>query len=137
MFEPRIGGFVYVLAMFTPSGPVFKIGMAQDVDVRLGQFATMLPYPCCRVFVLWAENPCQQERCLHQHFAKYRLRGEWFDLPDVSFAKLHQVAEDTREETPDWAREHLCALSLEAWRAMQIADLAEMMLAKLREESQA
>lgn len=123
--EPDAGGFVYVVGMLTPSGPIYKIGKASDVDARVNQFNPTLPYPVCVVFSLWAKNALGQEEHIHRHFAEYRLRGEWFALPEEALVQLHDLAEVMRRDTPERMLRSLCAMPLELWRIHQEWDLAE------------
>lgn len=118
IIEPRSSGdkrgFVYVHAMLIPSEPVFKIGKAICVNARL-QSMTSLPYPEVTVFAIWFQDALAQEAYIHRHFAEYRLRGEWFALPDDALLELHELAERMRPKTPEWLRDQLVALPMEIW----------------------
>jgi hypothetical protein len=114
--ERTVGGFVYVLAMVPPEGsPVFKIGMASHPDSRVNQLQAVMPFENFLVLVLWAKDALGQEAYLHRYFAEYRLRGEWFRLPDEALIELHGLAETMRADTPASALKHLRALPMEVW----------------------
>jgi hypothetical protein len=65
---PRRG--VYVIGF----GPYVKIGITTNLDTRLAQ----LQVPEALVTYALLEGWRSVELELHQRFAKYRLRGEWF-----------------------------------------------------------
>jgi len=123
--EPDLSGFVYVVGMLAPTGPIYKIGKSSDVKARVRQFNPTLPYPTCVVFALWSKNALGQEEYVHRHFAQYRLRGEWFALPEEALVELHELAEIMRRDTPELLLDSLCAMPLELWRIHQEWDLAE------------
>ena len=76
---------VYLIQAGAADGTV-KIGVAEDVQRRL----EMLQVGNHEPLTLLAHEPCCQhvERFLHVHFARHRLRGEWFahtaDLDDLA-----------------------------------------------------
>ena len=107
--------FVYVIAMLTPFMPVFKIGMSRDVNTRVAQIESILPYPCLLMFVLWAKDASALELSLHQCFAEYRVSGEWFELPEDCLVALDRVADAMVGETPTWALKHLRTTRPEEW----------------------
>lgn len=70
--------FIYVIEC----AGLFKIGLAKNLSVRLATFETGNPLPL-KTFAFRrvpAISATLVESWLHQHFAKSRLRGEWFAL---------------------------------------------------------
>lgn len=64
---------------FIRSGPLVKIGFADDVAARLVQLQTGNPYGLQLVAVL-TEVTSKLERVYHKALAEHRVRGEWFRL---------------------------------------------------------
>jgi hypothetical protein len=56
-----------------------KIGIAKDPKRRLQVLQTGQPMD---LYLMWSV-PGDYEHALHQRFAKYRHRGEWFDLREL------------------------------------------------------
>lgn len=56
-----------------------KIGASKNPESRLKFLQTGLPMD---LYLLWSV-PGEYEYPLHQRFAKYRYRGEWFDLREL------------------------------------------------------
>lgn len=55
-----------------------KIGVASDVEARIGELQTGSPLP---LYLIWKTRGGQSlERDLHERFAPYRIHGEWFDF---------------------------------------------------------
>lgn len=53
-----------------------KIGITINVDERLSQLQTPVPVKLYALIEGWR----REEIALHQRFARYRLKGEWFHL---------------------------------------------------------
>lgn len=64
-----------------PADGAIKIGFAKDVRSRLCAIQTGSPFLVTCHFMV--QNDCAPalETEMHQHFAKQRLHGEWFDVP--------------------------------------------------------
>jgi hypothetical protein len=119
VFEPHqhgAPGFVYVLAMLAPVEPVFKIGRTSGVEARVRQITSVLPYDTVLLFVMWAKDAVAQEAYLHHYFGEYRLRGEWFELPESALIELYELAQEMRATTPDSVYPELLALPIDVWR---------------------
>lgn len=83
-------GYVYFLEMveqgvFYRDGSIrVKIGCSRRPNLRLRQIAktnVKMPYTLKFHAVCWAEDMLDAERLLHRLFQRYRLDGEWFQLP--------------------------------------------------------
>jgi hypothetical protein len=57
-----------------------KIGIARDTAFRLREMQVHCPYEMTLLGV--TDGGRSVERGLHQRFARYRIRGEWFSLSD-------------------------------------------------------
>ena len=71
-----------------------KIGVASNVAKRVERLQSGNPVT---LQVLWTSDPHHDayglEHHLHLHFAAHALRGEWFQIPDLSAAMLAASAE--------------------------------------------
>ena len=112
-------GFVYVLAMLTPMGEIFKIGKARNVASRLILFEPALPYETVLMFVIRAADALELESALHLWYAKYRLSGEWFALPDNALFELYDLASPEDPEISEWERQGLELLPVMRFRDRQ------------------
>lgn len=61
----------------------FKVGVANDVDLRLAQLQTGNPLVLSLVDAYGFDNAEIVERAIHQAWKKERIRGEWFRLSPV------------------------------------------------------
>lgn len=59
-----------------------KIGVANDVQLRLSQLATGNPFPMEVLAVFEYKNAVTVEKALHQKFSSVRVKGEWFSLTE-------------------------------------------------------
>ena len=99
------GGFVYVLMMVPPEGsPVFKIGKANNIALRLDQIQPLLPFDSVLAFAIWSKDALAQEAYIHRYYAKYRLLGEWFRLPRWAMPQFAELQRITSQEAPEAAR---------------------------------
>lgn len=74
------------------SGGLYKIGVSQDVNKRIRNLQTGSAHTVICVAYYQTDKPAREvESALHKLFAKYRLRGEWFDFED----RFTQEAFDT------------------------------------------
>lgn len=69
---------VYVLS--AQGTPRYKIGWTKNLEKRLAALKTGCPYPVVPVAAIQDEDPAL-ERVLHRIYDKYRVHGEWFELP--------------------------------------------------------
>lgn len=97
-------GFVYVLMMLAPEGPVFKIGKAINVAARMEQIQPLLPYDSIVLFQLWSPDVLAQEAYLHRYYSECRLLGEWFRLALGELFALEELGAQMAASTPP---EHL------------------------------
>jgi hypothetical protein len=67
-------GYVYFLRM----GRAVKIGFTRDVRKRMSAIQSSCPAPTEVLKVI--PGVVNTERYFHEHFAEYRLSGEWFSL---------------------------------------------------------
>jgi hypothetical protein len=99
---PPAPSFLYVIGSEEPNA--IKIGISKDVSARLKaietssgkQLKVVRSWDCTGVCII-RQSKKKQERCigasafeavLHPRFSKYRIKGEWFRLPDKDLSKL-------------------------------------------------
>jgi len=86
-------GFVYAIQGETRDGFVYKIGQTGRMpDERLADFKPKLPFESKVYWSIAVNNMDEVERGLHQHFADYRVRGEWFKLQHHHLDSLDNLA---------------------------------------------
>lgn len=103
--------FVYVVGHQDGSQP-WKIGRTTDPVTRLKDLQTPSPVPLAYIKIVEAHPTL--EGSLHRQFAKYRVHGEWFNLPhemtEVLLARLDgapwiiQLAADPRRKRKGWKK---------------------------------
>lgn len=71
----------------------YKIGVAHDVEQRLAQLSTGNPFDLEVLAVYGYDNANTVETTLHQRFADFRRRGEWFELSNNDVAIFGQVCQ--------------------------------------------
>lgn len=71
-------GYVYVLR----AGPYHKIGHSVNVDRRITEVATLLPWEVELVHTIKSDNRIALEAYLHKRFKGKRRNGEWFELDE-------------------------------------------------------
>jgi hypothetical protein len=81
-------GFIY---LFHWNG-FYKIGLAQDVAARFNAFST-LPIDVENLHSFTTDYMAIVESYLHQKFAEYRTKGEWFQLPSVWACWAHALTD--------------------------------------------
>jgi Meiotically up-regulated gene 113 len=83
-----------------PAGSVYMFQYGDSSTVKIGSTRnavnkrrTALQVGCpetLQVFLVWATSaPKRLEKHIKAHFAAYRIRGEWYALPDQVVAVLH------------------------------------------------
>jgi excisionase family DNA binding protein len=81
-------GWVYFIQA-TVGGPI-KIGLSQDVDLRLASLQLSSPFPLRLLATVPGGRRREYE--LHRQFAKHRLHGEWFSDAAPGLLALIQKA---------------------------------------------
>ena len=61
---------------------LYKVGIAQDVDVRLSTLQSATPYTLTVCVTVAVKNALQAESFVHSALTAHHVRGEWFQLPD-------------------------------------------------------
>ena len=86
--EKNESGLVYLLKS-VQDDPVYKIGVTNNIDKRLPQIATKLPFKVKLEHKIEHDNIYQLESDLHNKFSDKRLNGEWFSLEmeDITYIK--------------------------------------------------
>ena len=82
--------FVYLIT----EGTSQKIGVAQDVEKRLIGMQTSCPYEL-KIVAAYAPTTLSAfdlERTLHLHYARNRLKGEWFSI-NLSAEEFREICE--------------------------------------------
>src|SRR5271157_1983387 len=77
-----------------------KIGVANDVEVRLAQLATGNPYPLHVVAAYGFENASAVETVLHQKFSHLRKFGEWFEFDAEGVKECIRLIQDLGGRLP-------------------------------------
>ena len=89
---------VFIYAIGDDSGTnVIKIGRSGNVTKRLYQLQNASP----SVLRVWWQHRTMDldlERKLHQHFASFRRKGEWFDFQGVDWLPLMEQAAHDLED---------------------------------------
>jgi DNA-binding Xre family transcriptional regulator len=78
----------YVYAIGIEGTALVKIGVARDVQRRLKELQTGVPYRLEVLHQEQVEQPHLVESALHDILEVVRQRGEWFELPEVYFPSL-------------------------------------------------
>jgi hypothetical protein len=71
---------VYVYFVQIPGTPIVKIGKSANPKERIREIQTYHPYPLTVIATIPGEP--WSEAAFHRFFSPYRLRGEWFSLPE-------------------------------------------------------
>ena len=71
----------------------YKIGIANDVESRLAQLSTGNPFQLQLINVYGFENAEVVEKAIHQRFSSDRVRGEWFEIPNVNLDLFGEICE--------------------------------------------
>jgi Meiotically Up-regulated Gene 113 (MUG113) protein len=67
-----------------------KIGHGTDATTRLKQFQIGCPVLLKIIREIPSTDCAKLERTLHQRYKAYKVRGEWFELPDLDLVALLQ-----------------------------------------------
>ncbi len=78
--------FAYVFGE-KQTGHIVKIGTTSNIRSRSSGIATGCPYDCWKVYGFWMPyfQGEELERILHDRFAEFRMRGEWFCIPTLEW----------------------------------------------------
>lgn len=91
--DPPLSAGAYVYVMRASNGYV-KIGRSRDVDGRRAVLQTASPFLIEVVHMIPVLNTKEAARIeaeWHRVFGLFRLRGEWFDLPDEMVAYIGEM----------------------------------------------
>jgi hypothetical protein len=103
--------FVYILQC--EESLRFKIGVADDVDRRIGEIQRM----CATQLNLIAVYPGKGhalEGYFHRRYAKYRIHGEWFEPDDWMIEDINSMSELYKNQELAMAGDLACDKKLEA-----------------------
>jgi hypothetical protein len=87
LFPNRNHGFVYVIK----SDKYCKIGMSLLPEKRISSIKTSCPHKVEIIRIFETDNMIKMEKNLHNYFIAYKLRGEWFDLPEEAIQALRLI----------------------------------------------
>jgi predicted GIY-YIG superfamily endonuclease len=96
----KVGPLHYVYVCSESGSRRIKIGVSNDVKRRLEELQTGNAHSIELWFLLpfqRREDADQVERYLHDLYAKYRVSGEWFDLPYPAVRHLFMLAQTTQQ----------------------------------------
>lgn len=85
--------FIYIIGC---SGFI-KIGFAKNPEKRLASLQTGSPAELILHASFETEHPKIHEKMIHRRFRRFRVRGEWFDVP---LEKAMEVTESVTQEKP-------------------------------------
>lgn len=72
-------GWVYVAKSDTGH---YKIGRSRTPVDRIKHFDTIMPVEVSIIAIIPCEDHREAEIKLHQMYSQYRVKGEWFSIPD-------------------------------------------------------
>jgi hypothetical protein len=87
-------GYIYCL---TDGYENYKIGKTKDLELRLKQYRTSMPYGPVMIKILKYKNMDQQEKLLHSKFKDKRISGEWFKLSKKDLNYINSLRGDLDE----------------------------------------
>ncbi len=85
-------GYVYLIKSGDNN---YKIGIAKNLTLRLAQLQTGNPDILQLIHSFPSSNANASEARLHNKYAQYRLRNEWFLLPDKCVVEILQIISDS------------------------------------------
>jgi hypothetical protein len=74
----RDGKYVYLIQLGETD--VYKIGLTNNLEKRLGQLQAKCPIPLAIIYWWWGHDFDAFERCLHLKYECKKVKGEWFKL---------------------------------------------------------
>lgn len=81
-------GHVY----FLKSDYGYKVGCTSNLEKRIGNFMTQLPFKFELHSTIECSNYVEVESVFHELLAAKRLNGEWFDIKDEDFIHIDKIA---------------------------------------------
>jgi hypothetical protein len=73
-------GFVYIIRAVGTNR--IKIGFSKDPEKRLASLTSpQMPFDLELVYKEWFIDAYALEQCMHKTFHRYRVKGEWFEIP--------------------------------------------------------
>lgn len=94
---PR-AGYIYLMRLNKPDDEGYypcKIGKSKDVPTRQRQIGLVMPYEVELVHYVAVNDMVAAEQFLHDVYEPYRMRGEWFRLPQAGidqYCQFHRHA---------------------------------------------
>ena len=85
-----MSGYVYAISI--EATPYVKIGYAACPEARLAGMQTCVPFKLELIYAIKVAKPSTLERVLHNMLDGTRIRGEWFEMPDVPLSELFAEA---------------------------------------------
>jgi len=79
-------GFVY----FIFSKGFTKIGKTRDLTHRVRSLQNSCPFKVRILHYIPVSDSSKAEEIFHRHYAKYRKKGEWFELPEEEIKRIRQ-----------------------------------------------
>jgi len=67
---------------FAERAGLVKIGKADNYEKRINSISTACPYDIKLIGLVESEDCHSLERRFHRKYNAYRIRGEWFDIPE-------------------------------------------------------
>lgn len=70
---------------------LYKVGVTtRTPDDRVADFSPKLPFDVKIVWTIECDSAFYIEQKLHRHLSEFRVRGEWFEIPESTFDVLRQ-----------------------------------------------
>ena len=89
-------GFVYLIKTDTLN--LYKVGMSKNPYKRMATLQTSMPYELTVISRIFSFDCPKLEKALHEYYAAYWMRGEWFDFPDKIVSEFEEVATSLDQE---------------------------------------
>lgn len=88
--------FVYVIKC----RKYVKIGVADNVQIRVSCLQVGCPYKFKLLHYWRSKDAIKEEETIHTLLDEYRVRGEWFKLPEYTLALWLHTCPDYRKDYP-------------------------------------
>lgn len=87
------GGYVYLIC--DPATEHYKIGVTKgSIEKRILELQTGNPTELHVTNHYKARYPYRMEKMLHSKFSRYKVHGEWFDLPDEEIYRFKETCDE-------------------------------------------